>query len=63
MENVQYRAWLETIKKNADERIIRQQSKLTFSGIHKSYTIYDCYTFKQKEVVLIDKPHFLRVAI
>ena len=41
---------------------MKQQSKLTFSGIHKSYTNYDSYTFKQNEVN-IDKPIYLGFAI
>ena len=28
---------------------IKHQSKLTPKGIHKSYTNYDSYTFKQNE--------------
>ena len=31
---------------------------MTLSGIHKCYTNYDSYTFKQKEV-LMDKPIYL----
>ena len=26
---------------------IKQQSKINFSGIHKSFTIYDSYKFKE----------------
>ena len=32
--------------------IIKQQSKITFNGIHKSYENCDSYTFKQNEVVM-----------
>ena len=36
--------------------------KITFNGIHKSYTNYDSYTFKQNEI-LIDKPIYLGFAV
>ena len=36
----------------------KQQPKLTFNGIHKSYENCDSYTFKQNEVFK-DKPSFL----
>ena len=54
LENVRNRLEIELIKKNNDEKIINQQSKLTFSGINKSYENCDSYTFKQNQVV-IDK--------
>ena len=41
---------------------IKQQSKLTFNGIHKSYTNYSSYTFKQNEVTM-DKPIYVGFAI
>ena len=50
------------IKKDANEKVIIQQSKLTFSGIHKSYTFYDRYTFKQNEIFM-DKPIYLGFTI
>ena len=37
MENVQNRLRLEFIKKDYFKTIIKQQSYLTFNGIHKSY--------------------------
>ena len=37
---------------------MKQQSKLTFNGTHKSYERYDSYTFKQNEV-LMEKPIYL----
>ena len=46
------------IKKDDHKGIIKQQSKLTFNGIHKSYDNCDSYTFKQNEV-LMDKPIYL----
>ena len=50
------------IKKDADEKIIIQQSKLSLSGIHKSYTFYDRYTFKHNEIFM-DKPIYLGFTI
>ena len=58
MENVRNRVKVEFIKKEDTHKIIKQQSKLTFNGIHKSYENYDSYKFKQNEV-LIDKPIYL----
>ena len=58
MENVRNRIKVEFIKKDEDEKIVKQQSKLTFNGIHKSYENYDSFTFKQNEV-LMDKPIYL----
>ena len=55
MENVRNRCKIEFIKKSDTDKIIKQQSKLTFNGIHKSYENYDSYTFKQNEVPM-DKP-------
>ena len=54
------------VKKNLLENMtikkFKKQSKLTFNGFHKSFTSYDSYTFKQKEV-LMDKPFHLRYSI
>ena len=55
MENVGNICNMEIIKKGVVEKIIKQQSKLTFNGIHTSDTKYDSYTFKQNEV-LMKKP-------
>ena len=52
LENVRNRLRLEIIKKDDVEIIIKQQSKLTFNCIHKSYENCDSYTFKQIEVVM-----------
>ena len=35
---------------------------MTLNGVHKSYEIYDSYTFKQNEVVM-DRPIYLGFAI
>ena len=62
MENVRNRCKIEFIKKDDNEKIIKQQSKLTFNGIHKSYENYDSYTFKQNEI-LMDKPLYLGFSV
>ena len=49
---------LRRIIKDNYKEIVKQQSKLTFNGIHKSYEKCDSYTFKQSEV-LMDKPIYL----
>ena len=58
MENVRNRMKVEIIKKDDTDKIIKQQFKLAFNGIHKSYENYDSYTFNQNEV-LMDKPTYL----
>ena len=45
-----------------NEKIIKQQSKLTFNGVHISYTIFYSYTFKQIEF-LMEKPIYLGFAV
>ena len=52
MENVRNRTEVEFIKKDDTDKIMKQQSKLTFNCIHKSYTNYDSYTFKENEFVM-----------
>ena len=62
LENVRIRIKIKFIKKDDYREIIKQQSKLTFSGIHKSYENCDSYTFKQNEV-LMDKPICLGISL
>ena len=62
MENVRNRLKIKFIKKDDYREIIKQQSKLTFNGIHKSYENCDSYTFKQNEV-LMDKPIYLGFSV
>ena len=62
MENVRNRIKVEFIQKDDTDKIIKQQSKLTFNGIHKSYENYDSYTFKQNEV-LMDKAIYLGLSV
>ena len=58
MENVRNRIKVEFIRKDDTDKIIKQQSKLTFNGFHETYENYDSCTFKQNEV-LMDKPIYL----
>ena len=58
MENVRNRLKIKFVKKDNYREIVKQQSKLTFNGIHKSYENCDSHTFKQNEV-LMDKPIYL----
>ena len=58
MEIVRNRWRLEFNKKYEFKKVIKQQSILTFNGIHKSYENCDSYTFKQNGV-LMDKPILL----
>ena len=44
------------------KKLVKQQSKLTFNGIHKSYENYDSFTFKQNEV-MFDKPIYLGFSV
>ena len=62
LENVRNRLGLELIKKDDIRKIIKQQSKLGFTGIQKSYENYDSYTFKKNEVVM-DKAIYVGFAI
>ena len=57
MENVRNRLEIKFIKKVDTDKIMKQQAKLTFNGIHKTYENCDSYTFKQNEV-LMDKPNY-----
>ena len=47
MANVPNRVRLEFIRKDDTQKNIKQQSKLTFNGIHKSYENCDSCTFKK----------------
>ena len=58
MENVRNRSEIKFVKKGEYRKIVKQQSKLTFNGIHKSYENCDSYTFKKNEV-LMEKPIYL----
>ena len=62
MEKVRNRIRVEYFRKYDTDKIIKKQSKLTFNGIHKSYEIYDRYTFKQNEVPA-DKPIYLDFSV
>ena len=58
MENVRNRLKKKPIRKDDFREILKQQSKLTFNGFHKSYENCDIYTFKYNEI-LMDKPIYL----
>ena len=62
MENVRNRCKVEIIKRNEIDKIRKQQSKLTFDSIHKSYENCDSYLFEVNEVTM-DKPIYLGFAI
>ena len=58
MENVRNLLRLDFINKDDYKNKIKQQSKLTSNGIHKSYEKCESYTFKQDEVKM-DRPIYL----
>ena len=58
MENDTNRIKIEFIKRDDNEKSIKQQSQPTFIEIHKSFTKYVSYTFKQNEVFKY-KPFYL----
>ena len=62
LENVRNRLRLGLVKKDDNKNIIKQQSKLTFNGMHKSNENNDSYTFKQNQVVM-DKAIYVSFAI
>ena len=62
MENVRNRIKVEFVKKDDTDKIMKQQSKLTFNGIPNSYENYDSFTFEQNEV-LLDKPIYLGFSV
>ena len=62
MENVRNRLKIKFVKKDDYRKRKKQQSKLTFNGIHKSCENCDGYTIKQNEV-LMDKPMYLGFSV
>ena len=62
MENVRNLFIIEFINKDEFKKIIKQQSELTFNGIHKSYENCDSYSIKLNEVVM-DKPIYFGFAV
>ena len=59
MENISIKIKVEFLREDDTEKIKKQQSKLTFNGIQKSYENYDSHSFKQNEV-LMEKPNLSR---
>ena len=62
MKNIRNRIKVEYIRKDDNEKFMKQQSNLTFNGIHNTYTSHGSYSFKQFQV-LIDKPIYLGCAV
>ena len=62
MENVRNRLKIKFIKKDDYREIIKQQSNLSFNGLHKSDENCDSCTLKQNEV-LMDKPTYLGFSV
>ena len=62
MENVRNRLKIKFFKKDDYREILKQQSKLTFNGIHMSYENCYSYTVRQNEV-LMDKPIYLGLTV
>ena len=58
LENIRNRSEIEFIENCEKHKIVKQQSELTFNGIHKPYTSHSSFTFKQKEIVM-DKPIYV----
>ena len=44
------------------KKVVKQQSKTTFNGMHRTYENYDSYKFKQNQVVM-DKAIYVGFAI
>ena len=61
MEKVRNRCKIEFNNKDDTGINMEQESKLLCNGVHKYYTNYDSYAFKQIEV-LLDKPDYLGFA-
>ena len=61
MENVRKRLRLELFKKDDYKEIMKQQSKLTFNGIHQSNENCDSHVFTKNEVLMV-KPIYLGFA-
>ena len=55
MENGRNRIKLELIKKDDNEKVNEQRSKLTFKGLLKSYANYISSTVKENEVLWINR--------
>ena len=55
LENIRNQLKIDIVEKRETDINIKQQSKLTFNGIHKSYTTYNSYTFKKMKFLWINR--------
>ena len=62
MENVRNSCKIEIIKRDKYDKVLKQQRKLTFNGIYKSFDNCDSYLEREHEI-LMDKPTYLGFAI
>ena len=62
LECVRNRSKIEFYEKHEYDKFMKQQLKITFSGIHKSYENCDSYAFKPKKI-LMDKPIYVGFAV
>ena len=62
MENPRNRIDIKFIKNIDEEKIIKNQSKLSFNGFHKVYVFYSSYKFKTN-VMNLEKPIYLGFVI
>ena len=62
MEIVRNRCTNDFFKKDETDKILQEQSKLTFIGFIKSHENCDSYTFKQNEGLMV-KPIYLGFAV
>ena len=62
MESVGNRLKIKFVKQDGYREISKQQFRLTFNGIHKSYEKCDSYTLKEKEVKM-EKPIYLGFSV
>ena len=55
LENIRNRLKIDIFEKRETDINVKQQSKLTFNGTHKSYTTYNSYTFKKMKFLWIKR--------
>ena len=62
MDNDRNRLKIKFVKKDDYREVIKQQSKLLFNSIHKSYETCDSYAFRENEVKM-DKPIYKQLFV